>query len=72
MKLMNEEADLIRCHCQSDKVPTVAELATEMEESLPYTEEPIATEIRELLKKLPHLTDADILLIAEQDPYGDE
>lgn len=66
--MMNESAGLIRCYCLPGQVPTVAELAVEIQQALPYTEEPIATEMRDLLQQLPHMTDADILRIAAQSP----
>ena len=66
--MMNEYAGLVRCYCLPGQVPTVAELAVEIQEALPYAEEPIATEMRDLLQQLPHMTDADILRIAAQGP----
>ena len=66
--MMNEYAGLVRCYCLPGQVPTVAELAVEIQQALPYTEEPIATEMRDLLQQLPHMTDADILRIAAQGP----
>ena len=44
--MMNEYAGLVRCYCLPGQVPTVAELAVEIQQALPYTEEPIATEMR--------------------------
>lgn len=66
--MMNEYAGLVRCYCLPGQVPTVAELAVEIQQALPYTEEPIATEMRDLLLQLPHMTDADIVRIAAQGP----
>ena len=66
--MMNEYAGLVRCYCPPGQGPTVAELAVEIQQALPYTEEPIATEMRDLLQQLPHMTDADILRIAAQSP----
>lgn len=66
--MMNEYTGLVRCYCLPGQVPTVAELAVEIQEALPYAEEPIATEMRDLLRQLPHMTDADILRIAAQSP----
>lgn len=66
--MMNEYAGLVRCYCLPGHVPTVAELVIEIQKALPYTEEPIATEMRDLLQQLPHMTDADILRIAAQSP----
>lgn len=64
--MMNEYAGLVRCYCLPGQVPTVAELAVEIQNALPYAEEPIATEMRDLLQQLPHMTDADIIRIAAQ------
>ena len=66
--MMNEYTDLVRCYCLPGQVPTVAELAVEIQEALPHAEEPIATEMRDLLRQLPHMTDTDILRIAVQGP----
>lgn len=66
--MMNEYNDLLRCYCLPGQVPTVTELTVEIQKALPYTEEPIATEMRALLRQLPHMTDADILRIAAQSP----
>lgn len=66
--MMNEYTDLVRCYCLPGQVPTVTELTVEIQKALPYTEEPIATEMRDLLRQLPHMTDADILRIAAQSP----
>ena len=66
--MMNEYAGLVRCYCLPGQVATVAELAVEIQQALPYTEEPIATEMRDMLQQLPHMTDADILRIAAQGP----
>ena len=66
--MMNEYAGLLRCYCLPGQVPTVTELTVEIQKALPYTEEPIATEMRDLLQQLPHMTDADILRIAAQGP----
>ena len=66
--MMNEYTDLVRCYCLPGQVPTVTELTVEIQKALPYTEEPIATEMRDLLQQLPHMTDADILRIAAQGP----
>lgn len=66
--MMNEYTGLVRCYFLPGQVPTVAELAVEIQEALPYAEEPIATEMRDLLQQLPHMTDADILRIAAQSP----
>lgn len=66
--MMNEYTGLVRCYFLPGQVPTVAELAVEIQEALPYAEEPIATEMRDLLQQLPHMTDADILRIAAQGP----
>ena len=66
--MMNEYTDLVRCYCLPGQVPTVTELTVEIQKALPYTEEPIATEMRYLLRQLPHMTDADILRIAAQSP----
>lgn len=66
--MMNEYAGLVRCYCLPGQVPTVTELTVEIQKALPYTEEPIATEMRDLLQQLPHMTDADILRIAAQGP----
>ena len=70
--MMNEYAGLVRCYCLPGQVPTVAELAVEIQQALPYTEEPIATEMRDLLQQLPHMTDADIVRIAAQGPDDGE
>ena len=51
--MMNEYAGLVRCYCLPGQVPTVAELAVEIQQALPYTEEPIATEMRDMLQQLP-------------------
>ena len=66
--MMNEYTDLVRCYCLPGQVPTVTELTVEIQKALPYTEEPIATEMRDLLQQLPHMTDTDILRIAAQSP----
>lgn len=66
--MMNEYTDLVRCYCLPGQVPTVTELAVEIQQALPYAEEPIATEMRDLLQQLPHMTDGDILRIAAQSP----
>lgn len=66
--MMNEYTGLVRCYCLPGQVPTVAELTVEIQKALPYAEEPIATEMRDLLRQLPHMTDGDILRIAVQDP----
>lgn len=66
--MMNEYTGLVRCYFLPGQVPTVAELAVEIQEALPYAEEPIATEMRDFLQQLPHMTDADILRIAAQSP----
>ena len=66
--MMNEYTGLVRCYFLPGQVPTVAELAVEIQEALPYAEEPVATEMRDLLRQLPHLTDTDILRIAVQGP----
>ena len=66
--MMNEYTGLVRCYFLPGQVPTVAELAVEIQEALPYAEEPIATEMRDLLRQLPHITDTDILRIAVQGP----
>lgn len=66
--MMNEYTGLVRCYFLPGQVLTVAELAVEIQEALPYAEEPIATEMRDLLQQLPHMTDADILRIAAQGP----
>ncbi len=66
--MMNEYTGLVRCYFLPGQVPTVAELAVEIQEALPYAEEPIATEMRDLLRQLPHMTDTDILRIAVQGP----
>lgn len=66
--MMNEYAGLVRCYCLPGQVPTVTELTVEIQKALPYTEEPIATEMRDLLQQLPHMTDTDILRIAAQSP----
>lgn len=66
--MMNEYIGLVRCYFLPGQVPTVAELAVEIQEALPYAEEPIATEMRDLLRQLPHMTDTDILRIAVQGP----
>lgn len=66
--MMNEYTDLVRCYCLPGQVPTVTELTVEIQKALPYAEEPIATEMRDLLQQLPHMTDADILRIAAQGP----
>lgn len=66
--MMNEYTGLVRCYFLPGQVPTVAELAVEIQEALPYAEEPIATEMRDLLRQLPHMTDTDILRIAAQSP----
>ena len=66
--MMNEYTDLVRCYCLPGQVPTVTELTVEIQKALPYTEEPIATEMRDLLQQLPHMTDTDILRIAAQGP----
>ena len=66
--MMNEYTGLVRCYFLPGQVPTVAELAVEIQEALPYAEEPIATEMRDLLRQLPHMADTDILRIAVQGP----
>lgn len=66
--MMNEYTDLVRCYCLPGQVPTVTELTVEIQKALPYTEEPIATEMRDLLRQLPHMTYGDILRIAAQSP----
>lgn len=66
--MMNEYTDLVRCYFLPGQVPTVTELTVEIQKALPYAEEPIATEMRALLRQLPHMTDADILRIAAQSP----
>ena len=66
--MMNEYTGLVRCYFLPGQVPTVAELAVEIQEALPYAEDPIATEMRDLLRQLPHMTDTDILRIAVQGP----
>ena len=66
--MMNESTDLVRCYCLPGQVPTVTELTVEIQKALPYAEEPIATEMRDLLQQLPHMTDTDILRIAAQSP----
>lgn len=66
--MMNEYTGLVRCYCLPGQVPTVAELTVEIQKALPYAEEPIATEMRDLLRQLPHMTDGDILRIAVQGP----
>ena len=66
--MMNEYTGLVRCYFLPGQVPTVAELAVEIQEALPYAEEPIATEMRDLLRQLPQMTDTDILRIAVQGP----
>ena len=66
--MMNEYTGLVRCYFLPGQVPTVAELAVEIQEALPYAEEPIAMEMRDLLRQLPHMTDTDILRIAAQGP----
>lgn len=66
--MMNEYTDLVRCYCLPGQVPTVNELTVEIQKALPYAEEPIATEMRDLLRQLPHMTDGDILRIAAQSP----
>lgn len=66
--MMNEYTGLVRCYFLPGQVPTVAELAVEIQEALPYAEEPIATEMRDMLRQLPHMTDTDILRIAVQGP----
>lgn len=66
--MMNEYTDLVRCYCLPGQVPTVTELTVEIQKALPYTEEPIATEMRDLLRQLPHMTYGDILRIAVQGP----
>lgn len=66
--MMNEYTDLVRCYCLPGQVPTVTELTVEIQKALPYTEEPIATEMQDLLRQLPHMTYGDILRIAAQSP----
>ena len=66
--MMNEYTDLVRCYCLPGQVPTVTELTVEIQKALPYAEEPIATEMRDMLQQLPHMTDADILRIAAHSP----
>lgn len=66
--MMNEYTDLVRCYCLPGQVPTVTELTVEIQKALPYAEEPIATEMRDLLRQLPHMTYGDILRIAAQSP----
>ena len=66
--MMNEYTGLVRCYFLPGQVPTVAELAVEIQEALPYAEEPIATEMRDLLRQLPHMTATDIPRIAVQGP----
>ena len=70
--MMNEYTDLVRCYCLPGQVPTVTELTVEIQKALPYAEEPIATEMRDFLQQLPHMTDGDILRIAAQRPDNAE
>ena len=66
--MMNEYTGLVRCYFLPGQVPTVAELAVEIQEALRYAEDPLATDMRDLLQQLLHMTDAVVLRIVAQSP----